>query len=129
MSYLALTGVIASGTVTQYRAVQLSGSANRTVIAMTNANAERPVGILQNDPATTEAADVAIIGVCKGEYGGTVTRGDKLASNNSGQLISDAEVTDGSAVDLHHIGVALESGSSGDIRQVLVLPAARIGLE
>ena len=129
--YMALTGVVAGESLTgsQYRAVKLSTAADRTVLAITNANAERPIGILQNDPASGEAADVAFIGVVKAEYGGTVTRGDKLACNNSGQLITDVEVVAQTATDLHHIAVALESGSSGDIRQVLLTPPEMIGLE
>lgn len=127
-NYMSLPGLVASGTVTQYRAVKLSTAADRTVLAMTNANAERPIGILQNDPATTEAAELAILGACKAEYGGTVTRGDKLGCDNDGKLITDAEVS-GGGTDLHHVAVALESGVSGDIRQVYVFPAELIGTE
>ena len=129
VDYRALSGIVASGTVVQYRAVKLSTSADRTILALTNANAEDPIGILQNDPASGEAADVAIDGVCKAEYGGTVTRGDKLACNNDGDLITDVEVKDGSAVDLHHIAVALESGSDTEVHLVLLHTPVRIGLE
>jgi hypothetical protein len=67
--------------------------------------------------------------MAKAIYGGSVTRGDKLACDNDGKLISDAEVLDGTAVDLHHLALALESGSSGDIRWVWVLGPQLIGKE
>ena len=130
-NYLALTGIIAGESLTakQYLAVKLSTSADRQVLAITNANAERPVGILQNDPASGEAADVAVTGVCKAIYGGTVTRGDKLGCNNTGQLITDVEVIAQTGVDLHHIAIALESGSLNDVRQVYCFAPQIVGLE
>ncbi len=130
-NYLDIPGLQASADLSgsQYRAVKMHSVAFQ-VAAMTNANTERPVGILQNDPdASGKGATVAVIGVCKAEYGGTVTVGDKLGCNNSGSLISDAEVTDGSATDLHHIAVALESGVNTQVCYVYVFPAERIGLE
>lgn len=128
-NYRSIPGIKASGTVTQYRAVKMD-TTNRQVVAITNANApDLPIGILQNDPASGEAADIAHEGVAKAEYGGTITRGDSLAMDNTGKLITDAVVADGSAVDLYHLAKALESGSSGDVREVLIFPAQLIGLE
>ena len=127
--YKSIPGIVASGTVVQYRAQQMDTSADRTIKAMTNANAERPIGILQNDPADGEHADIAYEGVCKAEYGGTITEGDTLACNNTGELIQDDEVADGSAMDLHHIATALEGGADGDFRLVLLHAPVRIGKE
>lgn len=129
-NYIGIPGLRRGATaVTQYRAVIQDTGAFR-ILPVTNANASRPMGILQNDPgATDEPADVAYVGVCKAEYGGTVAVGDALACNNSGQLITDVEVTDGTSVDLHHIAIALEAGSSGEMHYVLLHPADRIGLE
>ena len=131
-NYIALTGVTASEDLSskQYFAVQMDTSSDRQVKGITNANGERPVGILQNDPdADGKAADVAVIGVCRAAYGGTITRGDKLAVTNEGDLRSDDEVLNGGAVDLHHIAIALESGSDGDIRDVFVFPPQIAGKE
>lgn len=130
-NYQNLPGVVAGEDLSsaQYKSVYLDTSNNNTVLQVSNANAQRPIGILQNDPISGEAADVAIAGVCKAEYGGNITRGDTLANNNSGELISDAEVADGSAVDLHHVADALESGVDGDIRKVVLHTPVRIGLE
>lgn len=125
--YVSLPGLKADATLTQYRACRITGA--HTVGVISNANAQRPLGIVQNDPLVNEGVDIAVLGKCRGEYGGTVTAGDKLACNNTGQLITDAEVLDGSAVDLHHIALALESGSSGDVHYVYVFPPQMIGLE
>lgn len=129
--FRAVPGLIrGSSALTQFRAVVLNTAADRTVDPVTNANGERPIGILQDDPAATgDPCLVAYDGVCEAEYGGSVTAGDTLAVNNSGQLISDAEVTDGSAVDLHHIATALEAGASGERHMVLLHTPVRIGLE
>ena len=128
---IKLPGLVAGESMTtkQYYAVQHSTAADRTVLLITNANAQRPIGILQNDPGSGEPAEVVVLGMAKAIYGGSITRGDKLACGNDGSLISDAEVADGSAVDLHHIAIALESGSSGDIRWVLVIAPQFIGKE
>lgn len=125
--YIGLAGLKAAATLTQYRACKITAA--HTVNSITNANAERPVGIVQNDPLVDEGVDIACLGKCRAEYGGEVTAGDKLACNNSGQLITDAEVLDGSAVDLHHIAIALETGSSGEVHYVYAIAPQMIGKE
>ncbi|MDD4984180.1 MAG: hypothetical protein PHQ43_00125 [Dehalococcoidales bacterium] len=114
----------------QYRAVKLDSTAFQ-VIKHSNANApELPIGILQNDPdAAGKPAHVAYCGVCKARYGGNVTLGDSLSIDNDGDLISDAVVADGSAVDLYHIAKALESGADTEIHWVLLYPGQLIGKE
>ncbi len=129
MSYLASTGLVAYGTVVQYRAVKLSTTVDRTVLAMSNANTERPIGILQNDPVSGEAADVALCGICKAVYGGNVTRGDKLACDNDGKLITDVEVVAQNGADLHHIAIAWENGALDEVHQVYVFAPQIVGLE
>jgi hypothetical protein len=131
VGYLSYNGVSAAAdlSASQYRAVKWD-STERRIAAITNANAERPIGILQDDPdAANKPADVAAFGMCRAQLGGTVTFGDKLACNNSGQLVTDAEVTGGGAVDLHHIAEALEAGVSGDTVDVFLFNSDRIGAE
>lgn len=129
-NYTSLPGARRDTTaVTQYRAVLQAATAFR-VGPITNANAERPIGILQNDPAATdEPCDVALFGVCYAEYGGTVAVGDALALDDNGRVITDVEVTDGSAVDLHHIGYALEAGAVSSVHLIVLHLPIRIGLE
>ncbi len=127
-NYVDIPGIVASGTVVQYRAVRISG--DRTAVAISDANAPQlPIGILQNDPASGEACDIAHEGVARGVYGDTVTAGQSLACNNDGLLIPDAVVADGSAVDLYHVAKALEGGAVNEVHDVLVFPAQLIGKE
>ena len=129
-NYRSLVGARrGSSSVTQYRSVLL-GSTAFQVDPVTNANASRPIGVLQNDPgATNEPADVAYDGICRAEYGGNVSVGNTLINNNNGQLIADVEVADGSAVDVHHVATALEAGGSGEVHYILLHTPVRIGLE
>ena len=130
-NYFSLPGAEADATFAshQYHAEKLSATANR-VSRMTNANAEIPIGILQDDPnAAGQGADVAYMGICKAECGGTITRGNTLGVNNDGEVIADVEVADGGAIDLHHIAFALEDGVDGEIIKVLLHSPNRVGLE
>lgn len=129
--YMSIPGVTRAGTaVTQYRAVILD-STERRILPVTDANASKPLGILQDDPgATGEPCDVSYMGICKAEAGAAITFGDDLALDNSGRVITDVEVADGSAVDLHHVGVALEAASAaGAVIDILQHMPQRIGAE
>jgi len=129
--YFSIPGMQRGATaVTQYRGV-IFDSGERRVLPVTNANASKPLGILQDDPgATDEPCDVAYFGAVKAEAGAAITYGDDLGMDNSGRVITDVEVADGGAIDLHHVGVALEAASgAGAIIDVLLHPANRVGLE
>ena len=129
-NFMDLPGIRrAASSVTQYRAVKLDSTAFR-VLPMTDANSETPIGILQDDPqATNEPCIVAILGVCRAMYGGSVTVGNPLRSDDGGKLINDAEVTDGTSVDVHHIAFALEDGDDDEVHYVYVHSPDRIGLK
>lgn len=130
MNYLSIPGAQAAEDLSsyQYKAVQVTTTDWR-VGPITNANAPQvPIGILQNDPDTAgHPADVAIVGVCKAECATTVTAGDNLAVNNSGEVTPDDETTTSS--DLYHIGVALEDGVDGQVIQIVLLPFGLQGVE
>jgi len=128
-NFIAIPGLKASGTVVQYRAVKMDSTALQ-VVAISNANApDRPIGILQNDPASGEAAEVAYCGVCKAEYGDNVSVGDSLSLDNNGKLITDAVVAAQDGVDLYHVALALEAGADTEVHSVLLYPAQPIGKE
>ena len=80
-----------------------STTADRTVVLAAAIGAQI-YGVLQNKPTTGQAADVAFVGISKAVAGGTITRGDKLMTNASGQLIT---WTAGSAY--AQVGLAQES--------------------
>jgi len=127
--YLEIPGMVAGEDMSgkQYRGVVIS--ADFTVVGVSNANTSKPIGILQNDPTSGEPAVIAMCGVCRAEAGGTITVGDSLAYNNSGDVISDAEVTDGTATDLHIIGMAIQAGVDTEIITIVLYGPVRMGLE
>ena len=133
VGYFSIPGMERGATaVTQYRAVILD-STERQILPVTNANASKPVGILQDDPAATnEPCDVAYFGTVKAEAGAAITYGDDLAVDNSGRVITDAEnpAQQTNFSDLHHIGVALEAASgAGAVIDIPLHPAQRVGIE
>ena len=99
------------------RAVRITGAFQVNVI--TNANAEVPMGILQNDPDTIAfGADVQMGGVSRAELGGTVTAGDPLSIDNSGRLILAAWETSVATGDLFIFAWALEDGVLSEVIDV-----------
>ena len=129
--YLDIPGLVAGQDMSgkQYRAVQMDTD-DFEVTGITDANTEHPIGILQNDPTEGQTALVAYTGVCRAEVGsGGVTFGDTLALANNGKVITDVEVANGTAVDLHHIGIALQDGADTQIIQILLKPGQLIGKE
>lgn len=109
----------------QYFFVIQSTAADRTCLLAAAGVGEAVVGILQNDPTSAQAADVRTGGRSPVVYGGTITRGDLIASDAAGKAVKYSKATvftgtpyivSGSAV----LAVAEESGVSGDVRQVLI---------
>ena len=111
----------------QYKALRFD-STERQFIVVSDANAQKPIGIQQDDPnASGQAIDIAVTGIAKWECGGTVSYGDSLACNDAGEAITDVEVASGA--NLHHLGYALEAGVDGDIIDVLLHTPVFIGTE
>ena len=131
-NYFSIPGAQAGADLSanQYRAVRFD-STERQYVAITNANAQIPIGIQQDDPASScRPMDVAFMGICKAELSNTVSYGDSLICEpTGGRLLSDAEVVNGGAVDIHHIAFALEAGAVGEIIDVLLHSPDRIGSE
>lgn len=88
-------------------------SAGRAAIADAD---DQVIGIVQNNPAAGQAANVAYGGVSKAKLGGTVAAGARVTSNASGEIIAAASAGDSV------IGVALNGGASGEIISILVNP-------
>ena len=79
------------------------------------------VGVFQH--ATTAAGEevrVMLSGVSRVKIGGTVTRGDLIGSDASGQGVT---VAPAAGTNNRIVGVALASGVSGDIIPVLIAPS------
>jgi len=71
----------------QYKFVKLS--ANNTVVLCAAAT-DRPIGVLQNNPASGQAAEVLGIGLSKVKAGGTIAAGDLVGTDASG--LADTKV-------------------------------------
>lgn len=107
----------------QFRVVRVNAS-NDFQVDVVTAVTDEALGILQNAPdAVNKPAEVAILGTCKAKLGGTVTRGNRLTFDSSGDLVAATEITDGGAADQNVIALALQSGVSGDIIKVTLIPA------
>ena len=81
-------------------------------VALTSSGG-RADGTVQNNPDTDQAVEFEIFGVSMVEYGGSITAGSEVKSGSSGVAVAHA----GSGF---VVGVALETGVSGDIRPVLL---------
>lgn len=104
----------AGGAVPIYSLVKF-GANDYTVVVATAAT-DRVIGVsdILGAEIATERLDVNRAGIVPVIYGGTVTRGDKLTSNATGQAITSTAGTD------KIIGFAEISGVVGDIGAVLI---------
>lgn len=102
----------------QFCAVAVN-SAGRAVVADAE---DQVIGIVQNNPAAGQAANVAYGGVSKGKLGGTVAAGARVTANASGEIIAAASAGDSV------VGVALNGGASGEIISILVNPYPFVAL-
>lgn len=76
------------------------------------------LGILQNDPIANEGAGVRLLGISKVVAGGSITAGDYIAVGTGGTAIT--RTTE------NIVGFALESGASGEVISIYVLPLGAI---
>jgi len=114
--YETIPGLVAGADLSsaQYKVVKLASTAGEVVLVA--ATSTLAIGILQNDPADTEPADVCVSGVCKAVAGPTdVAFGDVLGHDSTSR-VSD-HTTDNRPI----LARALEASSAaGDIIRVLV---------
>lgn len=96
----------------QYHIVK-PNSSGQAVAA--NATDVTQIGILQDKPTSGVAGNVAVGGVSKVAYGGTIAAGGAFTSDANGKAVATAT---GKQI----IGFALVGGVSGDIGSVLIAP-------
>lgn len=84
-STAALAGPNGAG---QYLLVKYTGTGSAPTATVCSSNADSAVGVLQNDPASGAAADVAIGGVSKVVAGAAFSIGAALMSDTSGRAIA-----------------------------------------
>lgn len=74
---------------------------------------ENAAGVIQDNPEEDQALCLGTDGVSIVEFGGSITAGDRVAANASGEAVQAAS---GDYV----MGIALETGVDGDQRPVLL---------
>jgi len=87
-----------------------------SVNVATDKTAHVPLGILQNDPESGQAAHVAISGISKAVAGGSFSAGDLLTFDSQGRVVSV-----GGSTGLYTIGIAQKAASAaGEVVPVLI---------
>ena len=97
----------------QYYVVQFASTAGQVKLASTSD--DEIAGILQNEPAAGESAQVAGVGYCKAAAEASVTAGCALTASSTGRVKK-------TTTDKHKVvGYAQEaSATAGDIIQILL---------
>lgn len=94
----------------QYKFVKLDSSGDVVVAAATT---DRPIGVLQNDPASGEIAEVTIVGGTKVVAGGSASVGNPVFTSASATAVT---ATIGSAASTFYVvGTFLEDASANEI--------------
>lgn len=106
-TYFTLPGLLANATCTQYKVVRACTTAGYVTSGTTRAT-DALLGVLQNDAANGEPAEVAFMGVCMALSEASVSFGDKLTCSATGRVKSRQANAD------EIIGIALEAGDAGD---------------
>jgi hypothetical protein len=111
----------ASAAILPYTLVMF-GSADDTVSQATSASslvigATAEIGITTAEVTAGSYVDVVLCGIAEIKAGANVTRGQKLISNGSGQVITAAA---SAGVNVQTIGIAMKSGVTGEIIPVLL---------
>ena len=98
----------------QYHIVKL---ASATTVNVCSAITDVPIGVLLNNPASGEAAEICILGVSKIVADGTIAAGNLLGTSADGQ--ADA-IAAGSDTTVYTIGQAIGAASAGETFTALI---------
>ena len=112
---------IAEAAITKNRIV-VFGADDRSVV-QASAATQPAIGVSDDvgQPTIGKSVDVILDGVVTVEFGGSVTRGALLMADAQGRAITAAAAA-GSNV--RTIGVAMDSGVSGDLASVMLSPGS-----
>lgn len=106
----------------QYLAVKLS--ADNTVV-ICNGATDRPIGILQNKPASGATAEVCIFGLTKWQGDADLTAGDMVGTSADGQ--ADAKTPAGAGTE-YYIGQVVQGNSAAAGLATVFINCATPGL-
>ena len=119
---ILIPGILAGASLTtkQYHIVTMASTAKEVVSSTTTGDVA--VGILQNDPADGEAANVCALGISRAIAGtSNIVVNDSLGANSSGVF----DTSGGTVGDQYFVGRALEASTAiGDHIMIFVSPGA-----
>ena len=98
----------------QYHFVKMSGNNTVTVCS---AITDVPIGVLQNNPTSGQAAEVCLFGISKVVADGTLAAGNVIGTSLDGQ--ADA-ITAGSDTTVYVMGIALAAASVGETVEAFI---------
>ena len=112
----SIPGLVAGADLSdyQYYLVKLNSTAQQVVRC--DAVTDIPIGILQNDPESGEAAEVMALGVSKLKLGTTITKSQLIGTDTSGAAAVKATTTTSEMV----VGQCIEGGAAGEYGTVTV---------
>jgi hypothetical protein len=113
--YLSYPGLLAGSSFAslQYHVCKLASTAGEVVPAA--AKTDELMGVVQNDPADGEAAEIAIFGYCKAVASTGITAGSWLTVDTTGRVV--AASTNGTGI----VGYApIAAVNAGDIIEIVV---------
>lgn len=89
-------------------------------VDLADADAEATLGVAMTNPDTAgQAVTVAVSGVVKVYAGGSITAGDEVVTDASGEAVEKSTSSSATAVTA---GVALEDADDGDVFQIQIVP-------
>jgi hypothetical protein len=112
----------AAGTIDQYTIVKFDSSDTTVVEAGVDDSLLGVVyipGVSGTQKVSGDRLEVVLIGVAEVKAGGSITRGDLVTSDASGQAIAAAPAE---GINKQVIGKALASAVSGDVFPILLAP-------
>ena len=101
----------------QYHFVKMSGDNTVTVCA---AITDVPIGVLQNNPKSGQAAEVCVFGVTKVVADGVLAAGNRIGTSADGQ--ADA-ITVASDTTVTIVGQALKAAAAADVVEMFFNPS------
>ena len=112
--FLQIPGLLAGASLAsnQFYVVKMASTAGEVVAV--NATTDAAFGILLNDPADGEAAQIAISGSVKAKAGGTITAGAYLGFDSTARVV--ARTGDNSQI----IGFAPWAASANDLVNIIL---------
>ena len=98
----------------QYYFVKL---ASATTVNVCSAVTDVPIGVLQNTPASGEAAQICVFGLSKVSADATLAAGDIIGTSADGQA---QPVVQGTETTVYNAGQAITAGAAGTLQTALI---------